>query len=49
MQGLLLNPDWSNWRWQLRHAVRSSEELGKLIELTTSEKRALEILATKVA
>lgn len=49
MQGLLSNPDWHNWRWQLRHAVRTCEELNQLISLTTSEKRTLEILDRKVA
>ena len=30
--------EWGDWRWQLRHAVRTPEALGKLIPLTDDEK-----------
>ena len=30
--------EWGDWRWQLRHAVRTPEALGKLIALTDDEK-----------
>ena len=30
--------EWSDWRWQLRHSVRTPEALGKLIPLTDDER-----------
>ena len=30
---------WNDWRWQLRHSVRSLEELEKLVPLTDGERR----------
>lgn len=32
---------WSDWRWQLSHRLNTVEELGKVIHLTESERRAL--------
>jgi len=31
--------EWSDWRWQLRHSVRSLDELARLIPLTEDERR----------
>ncbi len=31
--------EWQDWRWQLRHSVRSLQELEKHIELTDDERR----------
>jgi lysine 2,3-aminomutase len=33
---------WRDWRWQLRHSVRSLEKLEKLIPLTEDERRGCE-------
>lgn len=33
---------WNDWRWQLSHRLASVAELGRCIELSTSERRALE-------
>ncbi len=33
--------EWMNWRWQMANRLNSAEELGKVINLTESEKRAL--------
>jgi lysine 2,3-aminomutase len=33
--------DWRDWRWQLRHALRTPEELGRLVALTGEERRGL--------
>lgn len=32
---------WNNWRWQLRHAARTEEELSRWIRLTPDERAAL--------
>lgn len=32
------DPQWSDWRWQMRHAVRSLEELEKHVPLTEDER-----------
>jgi lysine 2,3-aminomutase len=32
---------WNNWRWQLSHRLNSAEEIGAVIELTESERQAL--------
>jgi len=32
---------WMNWRWQMSHRLNSVDELGKVIHLTESEKKAL--------
>ncbi len=33
--------EWMNWRWQMANRLNSAEELGKVVNLTDSEKRAL--------
>jgi len=33
--------EWRDWRWQLRHALRTPEELGRLVVLTADERRGL--------
>jgi lysine 2,3-aminomutase len=33
--------DWHDWRWQLRHGLRSEAELGRLVALTEEERRGL--------
>lgn len=33
--------EWMNWRWQMAHRLNSVEELGRVINLTASEKKAL--------
>lgn len=32
---------WYNWRWQLSHRLNTAEEIGKVIPLTDSERKAL--------
>jgi lysine 2,3-aminomutase len=32
---------WNDWRWQLSHRLNTAEEIGKVITLTESERRAL--------
>ena len=34
--------EWRDWRWQLRHSVRSLEELARVIPLTEDERRGCE-------
>lgn len=34
--------DWMDWRWQMSHRLNTYEELAKVINLTDSEKKALE-------
>ncbi len=33
---------WMDWRWQMSHRLNTAEELGRVINLTGSERRALE-------
>jgi len=33
--------EWRDWRWQHRHALRSAEDLGRIVDLTADERRAL--------
>ncbi len=33
--------DWMNWRWQLKNRLNSVEEIGAVLNLTESEKKAL--------
>ncbi len=33
---------WNNWRWQLSHRLNTPEEIGQVLALTESERRALE-------
>lgn len=38
-----INPlDWEDWHWQLKHRIRSKEELSQIIKLTTEEERGIE-------
>ena len=32
---------WNDWRWQLSHRLNTAEEIGKIIQLTESENKAL--------
>jgi len=37
------SPDqWSDWRWQMRHSIRSLEDLARLVPLTEDERRGCE-------
>ncbi|HKJ34732.1 MAG TPA: KamA family radical SAM protein [Balneolales bacterium] len=38
-------PEWTNWKWQLRHQIKSLEELEQWINVTDDERQAIE--ATK--
>lgn len=38
--------DWADWHWQVRHIIKSSEVLGKLVELGKSELAATEAALT---
>ncbi|PKN90509.1 MAG: hypothetical protein CVU44_23690, partial [Chloroflexi bacterium HGW-Chloroflexi-6] len=33
--------DWHDWRWQLRNRITSLKKLGKLIDLSDSERQAM--------
>ena len=33
---------WRDWRWQMRHAVRTPEQLARLVPLTEDERRGCE-------
>jgi lysine 2,3-aminomutase len=33
---------WSDWRWQMRHSIRSPEQLARLVPLTEEERRGCE-------
>ena len=41
--------DWRDWRWQLRHALRSAEDLGRLVALTGDERRGLALGGLRTA
>jgi lysine 2,3-aminomutase len=41
--------DWGDWRWQLRHALRTEAELGRLVPLTGPERRGLELGGLRTA
>jgi lysine 2,3-aminomutase len=36
---------WNDWRWQLRHALRTPAELQRVVELTPEERRGIEATA----
>ncbi|MDQ7040114.1 MAG: KamA family radical SAM protein [Rhodothermus sp.] len=36
------HPQWRDWRWQMRHRIRSAEELDRWIRLTDEERQAIE-------
>ena len=33
---------WGDWRWQMRHSIRTPEHLARLISLTEDERRGCE-------
>ncbi|HTP27834.1 MAG TPA: KamA family radical SAM protein [Anaeromyxobacteraceae bacterium] len=33
--------EWNDWRWQLRHALRTPEALSRIVDLTSAEQRGL--------
>jgi lysine 2,3-aminomutase len=33
----VIDAEWHNWRWQLRHRIRTCGELGRLLDLTSDE------------
>jgi lysine 2,3-aminomutase len=35
--------EWRDWRWQQRHALRTVEEIARVVELTEPERRGLEL------
>jgi lysine 2,3-aminomutase len=37
--------DWRDWRWQHRNALRTAEEIGRIVDLTSAERRGLEATA----
>jgi lysine 2,3-aminomutase len=41
--------DWNDWRWQLRHAVRTEAELERLVALTDGERRGLALGGLRTA
>jgi lysine 2,3-aminomutase len=38
---LATDADWHNWRWQLRHRIRTFDELSRVIDLTADEYNAV--------
>ena len=34
--------DWHDWKWQLRHSFRTTEQLARVLELTDEERTALD-------
>ena len=41
--------DWRDWRWQLRHALRSEAELARVIDLDVEEQRGLALAGLRTA
>jgi lysine 2,3-aminomutase len=37
--------DWRDWRWQVRHALRSAPDLARILDLTEDERRGLALTA----
>lgn len=35
--------DWNNWKWQVRHRIRSAEQLERIIHLTDDERQAVQL------
>ncbi|MGZ3481034.1 MAG: KamA family radical SAM protein, partial [Myxococcaceae bacterium] len=33
---------WGDWRWQMRHSIRSVEQVARLVPLTEDERRGCE-------
>lgn len=45
-----VNPlDWEDWHWQLKHRIRSKDELNQIIKLTSDEERGIEKARGKLA
>jgi len=42
-----LPEDWTSWTWQMRHRIRSAEQLAAWIEPTADERRAIDRLADR--
>jgi lysine 2,3-aminomutase len=40
--------DWNNWKWQVRNRIRSSEDLGRIINLTDDERLAVDTRKTNL-
>ena len=36
--------EWEKWQWHVRHTVRDAQTLGRLLELTGEERRAVELV-----
>ncbi len=41
--------DWTDWRWQLRHALRTEAELARVVALTADERRGLALGGLRTA
>jgi lysine 2,3-aminomutase len=39
--------DWTSWTWQMRHRIRSAEELARFLEPSDDERRAITALADR--
>ncbi|MDP2830778.1 MAG: hypothetical protein Q8O02_00845, partial [Candidatus Omnitrophota bacterium] len=38
-----INPlDWEDWHWQLKHRIRTKEELAQIIKLTPEEEKGID-------
>ena len=38
-----VNPlDWEDWHWQLKHRIRTKEELAQIIKLTPEEEKGID-------
>lgn len=40
--------DWEDWRWQLRHRIKTKEVLSGLIHLTEKEEKGIDLLGKKL-
>ncbi len=45
----VIEADWRDWRWQLRHALRTPAELERLVVLTAAERRGLALGGLRTA
>lgn len=41
--------DWEDWHWQLKHRIRTKEDLGKIITLTPAEEEGIQQAAGKLS
>ena len=39
--------DWTSWQWQMRHRIRSAEDLARFVKPTPDEERAIGALAAR--